>query len=310
MKILFIDPVHPLLWKALSKKNFECVEGYALSKDETQQIIGDFDGIVIRSRFKIDSAFLDTCKDLKFIARSGSGLENIDVSYAQAKGIHCINASEGNAQAVAEHALAMILSLLNNLNKADAEVRKGIWQRSQNRGYELYGKTVGIIGYGNTGSAFAKLLNGFDCTVLSYDKYLESFTTNWARKVEMNEIFEHADILSLHLPLTEESTYLVEEKYISRFKKPIYLINTSRGKCVHTKTVLSALNDGRLSGACLDVLEFEKTSFNETFFSKELNELIRSEKVILSPHIAGWTHESYQKLSKVLLAKILAVTDN
>lgn len=310
MKILFIDPVHPSLWKALSKKNFECVEGYALSKDETQQIIVDFDGIVIRSRFKIDSAFLDACKDLKFIARSGSGLENIDVSYAQAKGIHCINASEGNAQAVAEHALAMILSLLNNLNKADAEVRKGIWQRSENRGYELYGKTVGIIGYGNTGSAFAKLLNGFDCNVLSYDKYLESFTTNWARKVEMNEIFEHADILSLHLPLTEESTYLVEQKYISRFKKPIYLINTSRGKCVHTKTVLSALNDGRLSGACLDVLEFEKTSFNETFFSEEFNELIKSDKVILSPHIAGWTHESYQKLSKVLLAKILAVTDN
>ena len=156
----------------------------------------------------------------------------------------------------------------------------------------------------------AKLLNGFDCTVLSYDKYLESFTTNWARKVEMNEIFEHADILSLHIPLTEESTYLVEQKYISRFKKPIYLINTSRGKCVHTKTMLSALNDGRLSGACLDVLEFEKTSFNETFFSEEFNELIKSEKVILSPHIAGWTHESYQKLSKVLLAKILAVTNN
>ena len=310
MKILFIDPVHPLLWKALSKKNFECVEGYALSKDETQQIIGNFDGIVIRSRFKIDSAFIDACKDLKFIARSGSGLENIDVSYAQEKGIHCINASEGNAQAVAEHALGMILSLLNNLNKADAEVRKGIWQRSENRGYELYGKTVGIIGYGNTGSAFAKLLNGFDCTVLSYDKYLESFTTNWARKVEMNEIFEHADILSLHLPLTEESTYLVEQKYINRFKKPIYLINTSRGKCVHTKTVLSALNDGRLSGACLDVLEFEKTSFNETFLSEEFNELVKSEKVILSPHIAGWTHESYQKLSKVLLAKILAITDN
>ena len=310
MKILFIDPVHPLLWKALSKKNFECLEGYALSKDETQQIIGDFDGIVIRSRFKIDRAFLDACKDLKFIARSGSGLENIDVSYAQAKGIQCINASEGNAQAVAEHALGMILSLLNNLNKADAEVRKGIWQRSENRGHELYGKTVGIIGYGNTGSAFAKLLNGFDCTVLSYDKYLESFTTNWARKVEMNEIFEHADILSLHLPLSEESTYLVEQKYINRFKKPIYLINTSRGKCVHTKTVLSALNDGRLSGACLDVLEFEKTSFNETFFSEDFDELIKSEKVILSPHIAGWTHESYEKLSKVLLAKILAVTDN
>lgn len=310
MKILFIDPVHPLLWKALSKKKFECVEGYALSKEETQQIIGDFDGIVIRSRFKIDSAFLDACKVLKFIARSGSGLENIDVSYAQAKGIHCINASEGNAQAVAEHALGMILSLLNNLNKADAEVRKGIWQRSENRGHELYGKTVGIIGYGNTGSAFAKLLNGFDCNVLSYDKYLESFTTNWARKVEMNEIFEQADILSLHLPLSEESTYLVDQKYISRFKKPIYLINTSRGKCVHTKTVLNALNDGSISGACLDVLEFEKTSFNETFFSEEFNELIKSEKVILSPHIAGWTHESYEKLSKVLLAKILAVTDN
>lgn len=305
MKVLFVDTVHPSLWKGLSEIGYECVEGYALSKEEIQQIITDFHGIIIRSRFKIDSTFLDTCDNLKFIARSGSGLENIDVTYAEQKGINCFNAAEGNAQAVAEHALGMLLSLFNKLNKADAEVRNGVWKREENRGCELSGKTIGIIGYGNNGSAFAKILQGFGCTVLAYDKYLNSFNTNWAEKVEMQEIFQQTDVLSLHVPLTEETNTLFDDDYLNKFKKPIYLINTARGKCVDTKTVLRGLENGRLVGACLDVLEFEKTSFEQLDMPETLKELTKSEKTILSPHIAGWTVESYEKLSTVLLSKIL-----
>ena len=305
MKVLFIDTVHPLLWEELTKNGYECIEGYDLPKKQIQQIIPDFHGIIIRSRFKIDSTFLDACNNLKFIARSGSGLENINVQYAEQKGIKCFNAAEGNAQAVAEHALGMLLSLFNNLNKADAEIRSGIWKREENRGHELSGKTIGIIGYGNNGSAFAKVLQGFGCTVLAYDKYLESFNTNWAEQVELQVIFQKADVLSLHIPLTEETTFLFNDDYLGNFKKPIYLINTSRGKCVDTKTILRGLKNKKISGACLDVFDFEKTSFEQIEKSEALKELISVEKVILSAHIAGWTFESYEKLSKILLSKIL-----
>ena len=304
MKVLFVDTVHPSLWKELTEIGYECVEGYALSKEEIQQIIPDFHGIIIRSRFKIDSAFLDACDNLKFIARSGSGLENIDVNYAEQKSIKCFNAAEGNAQAVAEHALSMLLSLFNKLNKADTEVRNGVWKREENRGCELSGKTVGIIGYGNNGSAFAKVLQGFGCTVLAYDKYRKSFNTNWAEKVDMQEIFKKTDVLSLHVPLTEETTTLFDDDYLKKFKKPFYLINTARGKCVDTKTVLKGLENGKLKGACLDVLEFEKTSSEQLDMPEALKELTKSEKAIFSPHIAGWTMESYEKLSTVLLSKI------
>ena len=305
MKVLFVDTVHPLLWEGLTKNGYECVEGYDLPKEQIQQIIPDFHGIIIRSRFKIDSTFLDTCNNLKFIARSGSGLENINVQYAEQKGIKCFNAAEGNAQAVAEHALGMLLSLFNNLNKADAEIRSGIWKREENRGHELSGKTIGIIGYGNNGSAFAKVLQGFGCTVLAYDKYLESFKTNWAEQVKIQEIFQRTDVLSLHIPLTEETRFLFNDNYLDNFKKPIYLINTSRGKCVDTKTILRGLKNKKISGACLDVFDFEKTSFEQIEKSEALKELISVEKVILSAHIAGWTFESYEKLSKILLSKIL-----
>lgn len=304
MKVLFVDTVHPSLWKELTEIGYECVEGYALSKEEIQQIISDFHGIIIRSRFKIDSAFLDACDNLKFIARSGSGLENIDVNYAEQKSIKCFNAAEGNAQAVAEHALSMLLSLFNKLNKADTEVRNGVWKREENRGCELSGKTVGIIGYGNNGSAFAKVLQGFGCTVLAYDKYRKSFNTNWAEKVDMQEIFKKTDVLSLHVPLTEETTTLFDDDYLKKFKKPFYLINTARGKCVDTKTVLKGLENGKLKGACLDVLEFEKTSSEQLDMPEALKELTKSDKAIFSPHIAGWTIESYEKLSTVLISKI------
>ena len=303
-KVLFVDTVHPYLWNELEKEGYQCVEGYSLRKVQIIQQNIDLHGIVIRSRFKLDAHFIDHFKDLKFIARAGSGMENIDSDFAQTKNIHCFNAAEGNKQAVAEHALGLMLSLFNNLKKADQEVRKGIWNREENRGLELSGKTVGIIGYGNNGSALAKVLSGFDTKVLAYDKYKTNYAPKYAIESDMQTIFEQADILSLHIPLTEETELLVNTKFLSQFKKSIYLINTSRGKCVDTEALVKNLNSGKVLGACLDVLEYEKSSFENLRDSETLTQLFESEKVILSPHVAGWTKESKLKLAQVLLQKI------
>ena len=307
MKILFIDTVHPFLQEALEKQNHICEGVYDKNRDEILSIIPNYDGIVLRSRIKIDEDFLSQCHQLKFIARAGSGLENIDVNAAENKNIKYFNASEGNRQAVAEHALGMLLSLFNNLNKSDREVRKGIWEREGNRGVELAGKTVGIIGFGNNGSAFAEVLSGFAVRILAYDKYLEKHKY----QASMQEIFQYADIVSLHIPLTTETTYLLDENFINQFGKPIYIINTARGKCVHTKDLVFALEKGKVLGVCLDVLEYEKTSFDglsKESLSDELQYLFVSEKTILSPHIAGWTNESKQKIAEVLLQKITTLT--
>jgi D-3-phosphoglycerate dehydrogenase len=306
-KVLFVDTVHPYLWNELEKEGYQCVEGYSLSKEQIIQQNIDLHGIVIRSRFKLDAHFIDHFKDLKFIARAGSGMENIDSDFAQTKNIHCLNAAEGNKQAVAEHALGLMLSLFNNLKKADQEVRKGIWNREENRGLELSGKTVGIIGYGNNGSALAKVLSGFDTKVLAYDKYKTNYAPKYAIESDMQTIFEQADILSLHIPLTEETELLVNTKFLSQFKKSIYLINTSRGKCVDTEALVKNLNSGKVLGACLDVLEYEKSSFENLSDSETLTQLFESEKVILSPHVAGWTKESKLKLAQVLLQKIKSI---
>jgi D-3-phosphoglycerate dehydrogenase len=306
-KVLFVDTVHPYLWNELEKEGYQCVEGYSLSKEQIIQQNIDLHGIVIRSRFKLDAHFIDHFKDLKFIARAGSGMENIDSDFAQTKNIHCFNAAEGNKQAVAEHALGLLLSLFNNLKKADQEVRKGIWNREENRGLELSGKTVGIIGYGNNGSALAKVLSGFDTKVLAYDKYKTNYAPKYAIESDMQTIFEQADILSLHIPLTEETELLVNTKFLSQFKKSIYLINTSRGKCVDTEALVKNLNSGKVLGACLDVLEYEKSSFENLSDSETLTQLFESEKVILSPHVAGWTKESKLKLAQVLLQKIKSI---
>lgn len=306
MKILFVDTVHPFLKEELEKQKHICNTAYDKSKDEVLQILQNYDGLIIRSRFSIDRTFIDQSNDLKFIARAGSGLENIDVDYAKTKGIKCLNAAEGNRQAVSEHTLAMLLTLFNNLNAADKEVRAGIWKREANRGEELAGKTVGIIGYGNNGSAFAQLLKGFDVQILAYDKYLEDYPF----KSDMSTIFQSADILSLHIPLTEETTYLVDENYINQFQKPIYFINTARGKCIKISDLVVAMQKGKVLGACLDVLEQEKTSFEALRKEKlltELNYLFASEKTIFSPHIAGWTKQSNQKIAAVLLQKITAL---
>jgi len=305
MKILFIDTVHPLLKQELEKENHICDTAYSNSKSEIEQIISNYQGIIIRSRFKIDKQFIDCGSNLKFIARAGSGLENIDVDYAENKNIHCYNAAEGNRQAVAEHALGMLISLFNNLNKADQEVRNGIWEREGNRGIELAGKTVAIIGYGNNGSAFAQVLKGFNVKVLAYDKYLKDYSY----KSTMKSIFKDADIVSLHIPLTEETTYLVDNNFINSFEKDIYLINTARGKCTNTKDLVTALENRKIKGACLDVLEYEKISFenlSKEGFSNDMQYLITSKNTILSPHISGWTTESNLKIAEVLLNKFIS----
>ena len=305
MKILFIDTVHPLLKQELEKENHICDTAYNKSKTEIQQIISNYQGIIIRSRFKIDKQFIDCGINLKFIARAGSGLENIDVDYAESKNIHCYNAAEGNRQAVAEHTLGMLLSLFNNLSRADQEVRNGVWEREENRGIELAGKTVAIIGYGNNGSAFAEVLKGFNVKILAYDKYLKDYSY----KSTMKTIYKEANIVSLHIPLTEETSYLVDDNFINSFKKNIYLINTARGKCTNTKHLVAALENGKIKGACLDVLEYEKTSFenlSQEGFSNDMQYLINSKNIILSPHIAGWTMESNVKIAEVLLNKFIS----
>ena len=305
MKILFIDIVHPLLKQELEKENHICDTAYNKNKTEIEKIISNYHGIIIRSRFKINKQFIDCGSNLKFIARAGSGLENIDIDYAESKKIQCYNAAKGNRQAVAEHALGMLLSLFNNLNKADLEVRNGVWAREENRGVELAGKTVGIIGYGNNGSAFAKALKGFNVKILAYDKYL----CNYPQESSMESIYQKADIVSLHIPLTKETTYLVNDNFINSFEKDIYFINTARGKCTNTKDLVTALENGKIKGACLDVLEYEKTSFenlSQEGFTNDMQYLINSKNTILTPHIAGWTKESNVKIAKVLLNKLIS----
>ena len=305
-KVLFVDTVHPYLWEELQKEGYSCIEGYDLSENAIIEQHNDIYGLVIRSRISINANYLSHFNKLTFIARAGSGMENIDVKYAHSKNILTINAAEGNKQAVAEHALGMILSLFNNLNKADSEVRKSIWQREENRGIELNGKTIGIIGYGNNGSALAKILSGFDTKVLAYDKYKTNYTPKYAIESDMQTIFEQADILSLHIPLTEETQYIVKDSFLKQFHKPIYIINTSRGSCLDTKSLVANLNSGKVLGACLDVLEYEKTSFeNLSEQTKELKQLLESDRVILSPHIAGWTEESQLKIAQILFQKII-----
>ena len=301
MKIIFIDTTHPKLIKDLNYKGFICDQAYDKSRSEILKIIMNYDGIVIRSRFKIDKNFINAAKKLKFIARAGSGTENIDLHYANKKNIKCFNAAEGNRQAVAEHALAMILNLLNNIRVSDHEIRRGIWNREKNRGIELSGKTIGIIGFGNTGSSFAKILENFNVKILAYDKYKEKYKF----QSNLDEVLELSDIISLHIPLTEETKYLVNENFIDKAKKPFYIINTSRGQCVETKALIKGLKDQKILGACLDVFEQEKNSFEKIGENADLKYLIESNNTILTPHVAGWTFESNYKIAETLSKKII-----
>jgi len=309
LKILHLDTNHPLMLNQLNDLGFINEEDYTSSKEEIERKIHLYDGFIIRSRFSIDKHFLDKAKNLKFIGRVGAGLENIDCDYARTKNIELIAAPEGNRNAVGEHSLAMLLSLFNKLNKADKEVRNGKWLREENRGIELDGKTVGLIGYGNMGKSFAKKLRGFDVKVLCYDLKNNVGDEN-CTQVSLKELQEKSDILSLHTPQTDLTKNMINANFINSFKKNFWLINTARGSAVVTKDLVAGLQSGKILGAGLDVLEYEKSSFENLFSDVKMPEafqyLIDTENVILSPHVAGWTIESKEKLAQTIIDKIKA----
>lgn len=308
MKILHLDTNHELLIHQLNEFGFTSHEDYTSSKEQIEAKIHQYDGIVLRSRFTIDKQFLDAAKNLKFIGRVGAGLENIDCIYAEKKNVYLISAPEGNRNAVGEHALGMLLSLFNKLNKADNEVRKGKWLREDNRGIELDGKTVGLIGYGNMGKAFAKKLRGFDVEVLCYDIKDNVGDAN-AKQVSLQKFQEKVDIVSLHTPQTPLTLNMINSEFINQFSKSFWFFNTARGKSVVTQDLVSALKSGKILGAGLDVLEYEKASFENLFSSKmpeAFQYLINAENVLLTPHVAGWTIESKEKLAQTIVDKIKA----
>ncbi|MGB5370477.1 MAG: 2-hydroxyacid dehydrogenase [Flavobacteriaceae bacterium] len=324
MKVLHLDTNHPLLIDQLNLLGFQNDEDYTSPKRDVEEVIGNYDGLIIRSRFSIDQAFLEKANHLKFIGRVGAGLENIDTAFAKSRDIFLASAPEGNRNAVGEHTLGMLLSILNKLNKADREVRSGKWDREGNRGRELDGNTVGIIGYGNMGKAFAKKLRGFDVEVICYDIKGGVGDEN-ARQVGIMELRQKTDILSLHLPEDETTIKMVDTEFLEAFQKPIWLLNTGRGKCVVTQDLVNALKSGKVMGAGLDVLEYEKSSFENMFktpktvmgsalaesgttadLPESLQYLMAADNVLLTPHIAGWTLESKEKLAQTIVDKIKA----
>ncbi|MFN3773076.1 2-hydroxyacid dehydrogenase [Cloacibacterium normanense] len=312
MKILLLDSNHPLITEQLLAKGFILEEDFTSSYDEVLQKINQYDGIIIRSRIPVDKNFLENAQKLKFIARVGAGMENIDLETAKTLGISLINSPEGNRDAVAEHVVAMLLILMNRLFIASEEVKNGVWKREENRGDELLGKTFGIIGYGNMGKATAKRLSGFGVEVIFYD-ILPNLEDEFAKQVSLEELQERADILSLHIPLDVSTEYLVDENFISKMKKNFYLVNTARGKNVKTSALVDALKSGKVKAAALDVLEYEKSSFENldtstslsTRNKEDLQFLLDSEQVIVTPHIAGWTHQSNEKLAQFIVDKIV-----
>lgn len=313
MKILLLDKNHPLITEQLLAKNFILEEDFTSSYDEVCDKIQNYDGVIIRSRIPLDENFLEKATHLKFIARVGAGMENIDIPVAEKLGIQLINSPEGNRDSVAEHVVGMLLILMNRLFIASNEVKKGIWLREENRGDELLGKTVGLVGYGNMGKATAKRLSGFGCKVIFHD-ILPDLSDEFATQVSLEELKQKAEVLSLHIPMTNETHYLIDSTFINEMKNEFYFVNTARGKNVETKYLVEALKSGKVKGACLDVLEYEKASFEKldtstslsTRENEDLQYLLDSEKVIVTPHIAGWTHQSKEKLAQVIVDKIIA----
>lgn len=306
-RVLHLDSNHPVLEEGLDKLGFINERDYLSSNTEILDKIGAYEGIIIRSRIPITQELLERATKLEFIGRVGAGLENIDVDFAAAQGVFLAAAPEGNRNAVGEHTLGMLLGLLNKLHTADREVREGIWKREENRGWELDGLTVGIIGYGNMGKSFARKLRGFDVETLCYD-LLPKVGDELARQVSLMEFQERCDVVSLHVPETALTLGMVNTAFIRAFKKPFWLLNTARGKCIKTSDLVSGLKSGKIRGAALDVLEYEKGSFESLFTQGNMPEafryLIGAPNVILSPHVAGWTVESKERLAKVLVAKI------
>ena len=306
MKILLLDENHPLISEQLLEKKFVLEEDFISSYEQVLEKIDKYEGVIIRSRIPLDARLLEKGKNLKFIARVGAGMENIDVSKAQELGIKLINSPEGNRDAVAEHCLGMLLVLMNRLFISANEVKNNVWLREENRGEEIKGKIFGLVGYGNMGKALAKRLLGFGCEVIFYD-IKPNLSDGFAKQVSLEELQANADILSLHIPLNDKTHYIIDEKFISEMKKNFYFINTSRGKNVKTSALIEGIKSGKVKGACLDVLEYEKSSFeNLELENDDLQYLLNSEKVIVTPHIAGWTHQSKIKLAQTIVDKILA----
>jgi len=303
--IIHVDKNHPILIEGLKKLGYKNDEHYNSDLNTILDIIKNYNGLVIRSRFEIDKNFIDKAKNLDFIARVGSGTENINISYANSKNISIINAPEGNKDAVGEHTLGMILFLTRNLFNANESIKKGIWEREKFRGHEINGKTVGIIGYGNMGKSFADKLKGFNCNVICYDikKNLGDMNCN---QVSLKKLRDESQIISLHVPYNLSTKKMINKDFINKMKNPFWLINTSRGNVINTDDVIESLKSKKILGAGLDVLEYESSSFESIFKNNNpsLNYLLNAENVILSPHIAGWTYESHKKLAKVILDKI------
>ena len=307
-KILLIDTPHPVLIERLENAGFHCHPAYTDDKASLRRQLPRFEGIVMRSRIAIDRTFLEGGPNLRFVAREGVGTEHIDLRAAEAMGIEVITSPEGSRDTVAEHALGLLLSLMNNLHRADREVRAGIWRREANRGIELFGKTVGILGYGNMGTAFARRLQGFGCRVIAYDKFKRNYGDDRAAAVDLDTLQRESDILSLHIPYTPDNQFFVDGPFLDRFRKPIYLVNTARGSVLHTADLVERLRSGRVRGAALDVIEYEETSFDFLDFDHlppPWQYLTAADNVILSPHIAGWSVESKAGHGRVLAQKII-----
>ena len=304
-RILIVDDLHPVFKERAIEQGYEVDDLPKITRAETLAVISNYTGIAVRTKFRIDEELMAAATQLKFVARAGAGLDNIDEAYAKQKNIQLLNAPEGNRDAVGEHAVGLLLSLANNFRKADQEIRSATWNREGNRGWELKGKTVGIIGYGFMGSSFAQKLSGFGVNVMAYDKYKTGFSDAYAKECSMEEIVKYSDVLSLHIPLTSETRQMVDEEYLLHFKKPIFFLNTARGEIVNTRAVLQAIEKGKIIGAGLDVLETEKfPALGEQLWYADL---IKSEMVLLTPHVGGWTFDSYRKISEVLADKLNAL---